>query len=265
MTKRTRKQKFLIFLSIWLLVAGSISIPLLRDSGTTSRLKTGKIACDSITSPDSRLSREQAMDLILISERSQKAELDKLPAPYCKLEPIQLRRGDKSLAERRLYLLDFNPDGAIVTMIEGDEYLAFSFWVANRDVPKSDEVGSIALAKSFDIDPNQAIGAGNVRVSGGLGDISLNLNGDSLYAPVEGELLKSDGGCHLFISRVLPGYRIRLCGLGDLENKLYAEGERIGEFKTISVALLRREPTGNYVFVEPAGDFLRRLFVESGY
>ena len=96
------------------------------------------------------------------------------------------------------------------------------------------------------------------KISGGLGDISIELEGKSVRAPFNGKVQPNQADCVVFSSSEVPAYLFRFCGLkrpqlGDLQ-----AGDVIGSGQALQFAALRRQPDGSWAIVEPALDLLER-------
>jgi len=99
-------------------------------------------------------------------------------------------------------------------------------------------------------------------VVAGLGDISIDLKGDSAYAPFGGRVqpLKSDAkNCIAFSSPEVPAYLFRLCGLQNLKLGEVEQGDVIGSGAYLHFATLRKQTDGTWAMVEPAHDILERI------
>lgn len=125
----------------------------------------------------------------------------------------------------------------------------------------------IPPARAFEIQQNWELKPGNLvaghRISGGLGDISIEMNGDSLYAPFSGTLHPHQQHCAIFSSPEVPAYLLRFCDikrpkLGELQ-----QGEPMGTGRTLQFATLRKQPSGEWAIVEPAQDMLERILASS--
>lgn len=138
----------------------------------------------------------------------------------------------------------------------------------------------LTIKQNWELKPGHLIG--DHLISGGLGDVSIEMNGKSVYAPFPGTLQSHhvrlsqslvDGSesstvapnsiqCAIFSSPELPAYVMRLCGLqrpnfGELE-----PGDVIGKGQTLQFAALRKQPSGEWAIVEPASDILERLLAQ---
>ncbi len=116
----------------------------------------------------------------------------------------------------------------------------------------------IQIHQSWALQPGSQVG--NYRVVGGLGDISIELEGNALRAPFDGRIepTKQLAACVAFSSPEVPAYLFRLCGvkrprLGDV-----TAGQVIGHGDVIQFAAMRRQPDGTWALVEPAMDVLER-------
>ncbi len=97
------------------------------------------------------------------------------------------------------------------------------------------------------------------QIVAGLGDVSIDLGGGSVYAPFSGRLQPDGQGCAIFSSPDLPAYLARLCGLRRLRSGELLAGDRIGSGSTLHFAALRKQPDGTWAMVEPSSDLLTRF------
>lgn len=82
--------------------------------------------CQQVVRPDAVLSRDHLTQILAISERTARNQVQQVIAePYCHLSPISIRAG--VLAEREAYPLEFDPDTWLVMLYEGEEYAGFDF------------------------------------------------------------------------------------------------------------------------------------------
>jgi hypothetical protein len=109
-------------------------------------------------------------------------------------------------------------------------------------------------------------------VTGGLGDISIAVQGQAIYAPFTGETQKDAQGCLFYSSPEVPSYLFRLCGLTgrawfDLDipplNQLrlgpVKAGEALGHATTLQFATLRKQTNGKWAIVEPDKSLIETL------
>ena len=72
------------------------------------------------------LSRAQLSQLLSVPERSAKESVRKIvEAPYCVLQPLELRAGAE--AQREAYPLAFDPQTWFVVLYENEEYAGYDF------------------------------------------------------------------------------------------------------------------------------------------
>ncbi len=116
---------------------------------------------------------------------------------------------------------------------------------------------SVPIHQTWQIQPGSAI-AGH-RVLAGLGDISIDLAGDRVYAPFDGQVQPTAGDCVVFSSPEVPAYLLRLCGLRRPSLGGVQEGQPLGRGKVLHFATLRKQTDGRWALVEPSSALLARL------
>ncbi|HEY9619454.1 MAG TPA: hypothetical protein V6C78_03750 [Crinalium sp.] len=101
-------------------------------------------------------------------------------------------------------------------------------------------------------------------VTSSLGDISVAVHGDRVYAPFNGSVRPSgrQDNCVFFVSTEVPAYLFRLCGLKQPRLGATRQGEAIARADTLVFATLRKQPSGNWAMVEPSVDILERLLTD---
>ncbi len=120
---------------------------------------------------------------------------------------------------------------------------------------------ALTIKQNWELKPGNLV-AGH-RISGGLGDVSIEMNGDSLYAPFSGVLHPHQKHCVIFASPELPAYLLRFC---DIEKPRFGElqqGQPLGRGQILQFATLRKQPSGEWAIVEPAQDILERILTRS--
>lgn len=123
---------------------------------------------------------------------------------------------------------------------------------------ESSVVREVPIQQTWELEPGQQIG--DHRIAGGLGDISIEMRGDRIYAPFDGELQPNDvPDCYVFSSPEVPAYIFRLCGLDRPQLGAVAQGSALGSADFLGFATLRRQPDGHWTMVEPASDVLQRI------
>jgi hypothetical protein len=100
---------------------------------------------------------------------------------------------------------------------------------------------------------------GNYKIAGGLGDISIALNGSSIYAPTEGDTYIDKRGCVYFASADTPAYLFRLCGLQSPHLGHVQAGQSLGRADTLQFATLLKQPDGKWALVEPDKSLLEQM------
>jgi hypothetical protein len=132
--------------------------------------------------------------------------------------------------------------------------LLFALTGCTNQSPESARM--IQIYQSWELEPGDAIA--NHRVMGGLGDISIELRGSSVYAPFDGRVQPNVKGCVIFSTPQIPAYLFRLCGLKRPVLGPINQGEAIGSGNYLQFAALRRQPDGRWALVEPGIDILER-------
>ncbi|MBW4520437.1 MAG: M23 family metallopeptidase [Scytolyngbya sp. HA4215-MV1] len=114
----------------------------------------------------------------------------------------------------------------------------------------------IQLYQQWQLQPGDTI-AGR-SVTGGLGDISIELDGNAVYAPFDGKVDPTKANCVLFSSPDVPGYLFRFCGLTAPKLGDVLQGDPIGTGNHLEFAALRKQSDGRWAMVEPAKSILER-------
>lgn len=116
---------------------------------------------------------------------------------------------------------------------------------------------TIEIQQTWQLQPGDVIGTH--RVVAGLGEISIDLNGGTVYAPFNGRVEPTVDNCVLFSSPDVPAYLFRFCGLNRTQMGELAAGSAIGSGQYLHFATLRRQPDGTWTMVEPAKNILERV------
>ena len=97
-------------------------------------------------------------------------------------------------------------------------------------------------------------------ITGGLGDITVNLNHASIRAPFAGkaELAAEGAQCIYFSTPDIPAYLFRYCGVKNPKVGPLSPGEVMGRGRQIHFATLRRQPDGTWAIVEPSNQVLEK-------
>jgi hypothetical protein len=118
---------------------------------------------------------------------------------------------------------------------------------------------AIQLHQHWELQPGDRV-AGH-SIVGGLGDVSIGIQGDRLFAPFDG-LVQPDAGmpdCVIFSSTEIPAYLFRLCGLRQTRLGKRSQGDPIGSGDYLHFATLRRQPDGTWAMVEPSRNILEKI------
>ncbi|MGF1461094.1 MAG: hypothetical protein ACFBSG_18955 [Leptolyngbyaceae cyanobacterium] len=116
---------------------------------------------------------------------------------------------------------------------------------------------NIPVQQQWTLQPGSDVGG--FEVIGGLGDVSINLQGDSIKAPFDGRLQPSDNeDCVAFTSPEVPAYLFRLCGVQGAHFGDLVAGQTMGRAQVLQFAAMRRQPDGTWAIVEPATDVLKK-------
>ncbi len=119
----------------------------------------------------------------------------------------------------------------------------------------------IKLYQSWELQPGDQVGGRSVL--GGLGDISIALDGNSVYAPFNGQIQFDKRRCLIFSSPEVPAYLFRLCGLNNPRVGNVTQGDVIGSGRLLQFAALRKQPNGTWAIVEPAKAILERTLKQT--
>jgi hypothetical protein len=119
----------------------------------------------------------------------------------------------------------------------------------------------ISLYQDWQLQPGDQLEG--FKVLGGLGDISIDLAGRSVYAPYAGEAQADRHGCVFLNMPEVPAYLLRLCGLDSPHLGALKKGEPIGKGTTLQIATLRQHPSGKWAIVEPDSTLLRHTLKPS--
>lgn len=113
------------------------------------------------------------------------------------------------------------------------------------------------LQQQWELEPGDTI-AGHL-ITGGLGDISIDLQGQRLYAPFAGDLEPTpQPQCVIYSTPEVPAYLFRFCGLRHPRLGTLKAGQVIGSGRYLQFATLRRQPEGTWIIVEPSTGILEQ-------
>jgi hypothetical protein len=115
----------------------------------------------------------------------------------------------------------------------------------------------VPVYQSWELQPGDAIAG--YTVTGGLGDLSIAMNGNAIYAPYDGRLQPNKPGCVVFSSADVPNYLLRLCGVNKPQLGQRRAGEKIGTANDLQFAVLNKRPDGLWALVEPSKKILQQM------
>lgn len=120
---------------------------------------------------------------------------------------------------------------------------------------------SVQLYQRWELQPGDTIAG--YTVTGGLGDTSIALNGNPVYAPFNGQTQRDERQCVFFSSPDVPAYLFRFCGLENPRLGTVNQGEPLGKAAIVQFATLRKQPNGTWAIVEPSKRILERTLKPS--
>jgi hypothetical protein len=126
--------------------------------------------------------------------------------------------------------------------------------------PQNDYKISVKLYQKWTLQPGDRIAGKNI--SGGLGDLSIELGGASVRAPFPGKVRRDDQGYLFLSSPTTPGYLFRLRGLAGAKLGNLQAGDRFGHGQLLHFATLKQQSNGTWAVVEPAKQVLEAMLKE---
>ena len=143
-----------------------------------------------------------------------------------------------------------------VALFQSSLLVAALFLPLGCTQPSDESSLNIKLYQNWVLQPGDTIA--DRKVLGGLGDISIALDGNRVYAPFDGRTQFDNRRCLLFSSPDVPAYLFRLCGLNEPHLGDVSQGEAIGSGNLLLFAALRKQANGTWAIVEPAKAILER-------
>lgn len=104
------------------------------------------------------------------------------------------------------------------------------------------------------------------QVQSGLGDISINVDGKTLYMPFDGTVQPQqdlEDLCVVLSSPDVPAYLFRLCGVNNPRFGDRNQGDTLGNGNIVAFATLRRQADGTWAMVEPAKELIEQFLEKS--
>jgi hypothetical protein len=132
--------------------------------------------------------------------------------------------------------------------------------VACQSTP-SGPVRKIVMQQSWQLGSGDFVAG--YAITGGLGDITVDLNHNELRAPFQGkvELAAQGFQCIYYSTPEIPAYLFRYCGVKHPRPGSIAQGQRMGQGDLVHFATLRRMPDGTWAVVEPSSQVLEKTLV----
>jgi len=115
----------------------------------------------------------------------------------------------------------------------------------------------VQIYQNWELQPGDVVAGYPVR--GGLGDLSIALQGNTIYAPYEGRVQPYKKGCVVFSSADVPNYLLRLCGVKKPHFGPRRAGDAIATADALEFALLNKRPDGLWALVEPSKKILEQM------
>jgi hypothetical protein len=139
--------------------------------------------------------------------------------------------------------------------------IALLLTTACSQTPSPEDTINLKLYQDWQLQPGDVING--FAIVAGLGDISVALNGKSVYAPFTGRAQKDQQSCLIFSSPDVPAYLFRLCGVANLHLGACNQGDVLGNAATLHFATLRKQPNGTWAIVEPSKPILERILTKT--
>ncbi|HSM80095.1 MAG TPA: hypothetical protein VLS96_00335 [Nodosilinea sp.] len=137
--------------------------------------------------------------------------------------------------------------------------VAASLWGCSSPSPTPGP-RNLTLHQQWALQPGDRLAG--YQVQSGLGDITLDLKGNRVFMPFDGQVQPAEDNlelCVILSSPDVPAYLFRLCGLRQVQLGNLAQGQPIGSGDTIAFATLRRQADGTWAMVEPAKEMLAQF------
>lgn len=108
----------------------------------------------------------------------------------------------------------------------------------NPDIPSR----KVTLYQEWALQPGDQLGG--YRVQSGLGDVAIDLQGNRIFMPFDGQVQPAEGNGHLCVilsSPDVPAYLFRLCGVKQPRLGDRNQGDWIGHGDMVAFATMRRQ------------------------
>ncbi|EKU96276.1 hypothetical protein Lepto7375DRAFT_0264 [Leptolyngbya sp. PCC 7375] len=119
---------------------------------------------------------------------------------------------------------------------------------------------NITIQQTWELQVGNQVG--DYRISSGLGDVTLELDGAPVRLPFDGKVQPMDPHCIAITSPEVPAYLFRLCGINSPNLGQDNKGHIIGRAQQLVFAAFRKEPDGTWALIEPATDLIEQFLTE---
>lgn len=129
--------------------------------------------------------------------------------------------------------------------------IALSLTSCHTLTPPPPDPRPLVIQQNWQLQPGKSIAG--YAISGGIGDVSIELAGATIYAPFDGMIQPTHlPACVVFSSPQVPAYLLRLCGLQQPHLGDRRRGDPLGHGRILHLAALRKQPDGTWALVEPS-------------
>ena len=119
---------------------------------------------------------------------------------------------------------------------------------------------TITIQQTWELQVGHQVG--DYRISSGLGDITLELEGNPVRMPFDGRVQSMDEHCIALTSPEVPAYLFRLCGISRPKLGQQLQGHTVGRAQQLGFATFLKEPDGTWTLIEPATDLIAQFLTE---
>ncbi len=123
--------------------------------------------------------------------------------------------------------------------------------------PMPEAPRELQFYQNWELQPGDVVAGHTVASS--LGDVSIAMKGNTVYAPFDGRLQPNKADCVIFSSEDVPAYLFRLCGLKSPHYGFRRTGEAIGKGNELHFGVLNQQPDGRWAMVEPSKKLLEQM------
>lgn len=123
--------------------------------------------------------------------------------------------------------------------------------------PIQESPRELQLYQNWELQPGDVVAG--YAVASSLGDLSIAMKGNAVYAPFDGRLQPSKAECAIFSSEEMPTYLFRFCGLKSPHYGFRRVGAVIGKGNELHFGLLNQQPDGRWAMVEPSKKIIEQM------